>query len=754
MPRFPLIHIPHRRWPNESQKAVERTIYRTTIPEDLKRGLIEILNTKAAFDTRLEEENFLEIERSLERAIFKLVPMPFLVVASDGSGNYKTISAAVAAAPSNTPTMIYVKYCTGLYNEGNGTTIDISDKRLWIVAAAPGAWTTDIGTDYPVWRHGGFVCTSTATLRQTNLGLSTVNGSGVQNANVGAAATASFWFENCSVSGIGIFDASSTWSSYRADNCNLPVIVSASLSVSSIELNNCTSLLTSATVTCTLAGTAISFRVNGGSIQWASLTGTLVIASDGAGSAERNHLIEIVDVTLQIGAAAGGLTIQNLSRGDRVRIVGCDRSSTTTNLLSITISEHDEAEIVITDNNLKFTQITVNAGSLSNPSLTLSGVYRNAVIGVNGALIDIVADISRSNSITCLAISGNNNNARLGVNPGGSSSVGVALTGNNNQIFAPNISNCTTPSTDSGTGNYINALPPAGAAGGDLKGTYPNPLVQKSYVQDFMFAVPGTLKTTGVTPGVYGDGTHVFVGTVDSRGRVTAASSTAITGAPPTGAAGGDLTGTYPNPKVQPSLIKDFMIGVPGTLKTTGVTPGTYGDSTHYITATVDSRGRVVGIASVALPSATASTGLLGQFFSGVPGTLKTTGVVAGSYGDSTHYPTFSVDSRGRVTAVSTVAVTSGAATSLLSQFFAGTPGTLKTTGVTPGTYGDATHVLRGVVDSRGRLTGASSVAISGAGIDTSAVHSGDAAGGALTGTYPNPTLQSSQLQSFLLGGM
>ncbi len=62
---------------------------------------------------------------------------------------------------------------------------------------------------------------------------------------------------------------------------------------------------------------------------------------------------------------------------------------------------------------------------------------------------------------------------------------------------------------------------------------------------------------------------------------------------------------------------------------------------------------------------------------------------------------------------------------------------TLANTGVTPNNYGDNTHVAAFSVDSKGRITGASDVAIS---FPTSLPPSG-AAGGSLAGTYPSPTL-------------
>ena len=234
---------------------------------------------------------------------------------------------------------------------------------------------------------------------------------------------------------------------------------------------------------------------------------------------------------------------------------------------------------------------------------------------------------------------------------------------------------------------------------------------------------PSVLENTTVTPSTYGTADKVSTLTVDAQGRVTGASNTSI---------------SIDTSQIGSGTLADARLPNQGSLTAANY----YGDAAKTVAIVTDAKGRIKSASNVSIQiatsqitgyptfaaSATTDTSNATNISTGTLSAdrLATSGVTATTYGTASSVSQVTVDTKGRITGASNVAIAiaAGAVSGLAASATTDTTnasnissGTLNAarladSGATATTYGTASSVSRFTVDAKGRVTSASNTAI------------------------------------------
>jgi len=380
--------------------------------------------------------------------------MPFVVVASDGTGDYTSIKDAIDAAPSSltVPTWIVVKESSTTYDDSAAGGIELFGKAIVVMSGS--AQTFDevgnVGTQAaPLWSIGTQGFKSTGGTGYINLIGMNITSSGSAICNQTNPPT--IFAENCTLE--AIFGTGMAF--FHARQCKIQTVFSATIGVNSAANNL---VMEDCEITSVLMANGITVNLNVNPINWMFKRCNINQGSAsaafqfGATAISANYILEFSKCKLQ--STTGVITFTTPRTLNRISITDCwgDIAG-----LTFAFGSSGAASVNLAGNNLSLTAIisTESVGAQNNV-LEIQGIYKSIATATDATHIDATLNQRGISSGTALTITGDYCLATVNVIPG-TTTTGVSLgaASNNNVVVAPNIPNCATPSSDSGTANRI-----------------------------------------------------------------------------------------------------------------------------------------------------------------------------------------------------------------------------------------------------------------------------------------------------------
>lgn len=510
-----LIHVPHKEWPAEVMRDLGSEIRRSFSDADpkIKDMVLAILERKSQLDNRLELQNYLEVERSVQRGLDD-IHSPFVIVATDGSGDFTSIMDAINSGADR----VYVKH--GSYSDLSRGTITITARALLLEGSSD---TPHVGfTPQVNWQFDGFTDGGT-DIEIRNMHIST----SVQCLFRGAGGGSSIVLEDCSLP--ALFTNNYTVGTLLVNRCILSGVAQQNVTIGRAIIAN-SDVIELNTNAATMTVDNVIFYNN---LITPSVNATIACVAGGGGA---DHGQAIFDGNIWGATTAVTISYSGTARSQSSPYVWSNnRSNPATSVITWNLTLGDSAtnnefaSCLFTDNSTPFWVVNVTGvASPESGPVYITGVYQRVTCTQLGDLIGDIQLVGYFAGVGLVLAGCVGALLRVHTHPRNSTSTGMTLDSACTGCIILTVNGDTTAFTNAGNGNYINSLPPGGTAGGSLAGTYPNPIFagrDSSVDQINKDLLPAALAPQ--------EGITQFP---------------PVTTFPPTGTAGGSLAGTYPNP--------------------------------------------------------------------------------------------------------------------------------------------------------------------------------------------------------------